>query len=487
MRMLSSMFRVIFFISLFGALFNSTSKKCCKKKNVGGQTYHLVENNDNDATSSLGCKNACSYVLENDTDLAKKYCFAPGEQEAKCLSSEVCCEERTIRGQLFRNVRFDGEIPEFCVDSCIYSKKTNISIEFEQKFCFTQTNNLAPINPITECEDKDKLLSLLGGFDSATEEEAETTDVGCSSYDHLQKFDSSKGKCAYYWNRPKIATDNFGYIFGFNSCKGPMNIIEENERWSATDCKQLVQSHFGVGSSGPWLGCKNFKSFKDIIVSPGCSLYLYGQPNYNLWSETRAKNKLEKQISKLTNYIEVLAGPATIYNFRPPGGVQSFFCSCDLREVSPNLQSSPKDGWEVILECDNREGAGETTCEYVKTVGTTFATKKENGGSESSTSSSTTSYGGEVSVSGSAFGVSASVKATFSKELGESATTNVNWNTLSTNTFDESVSMKVSEIVPAGLCVKVEQVVGYIGEATVRTNVYRMTSNCKTTSSTIIP
>ena len=43
--------------------------------------------NDNDASSSLGCKNACSYTLENDTERGKKYCFASGKQETKCLSS----------------------------------------------------------------------------------------------------------------------------------------------------------------------------------------------------------------------------------------------------------------------------------------------------------------------------------------------------------------------------------------------------------------
>ena len=61
--------------------------ECCGKKIVGGQTYHLVRNNDNDVSSSLGCKNSCSYAIENDTDLGKKYCFAPGKLEAKCLSS----------------------------------------------------------------------------------------------------------------------------------------------------------------------------------------------------------------------------------------------------------------------------------------------------------------------------------------------------------------------------------------------------------------
>ena len=44
--------------------------------------------NDNDATSSLGCKNACSYKLKNDTYQGQKYCFGPGKQEVKCLSSE---------------------------------------------------------------------------------------------------------------------------------------------------------------------------------------------------------------------------------------------------------------------------------------------------------------------------------------------------------------------------------------------------------------
>ena len=54
---------------------------------VGGQTYHLVGNNDKDVTTSLGCKNACSYALENDSNPGQKYCFAPGKKVVKCLSS----------------------------------------------------------------------------------------------------------------------------------------------------------------------------------------------------------------------------------------------------------------------------------------------------------------------------------------------------------------------------------------------------------------
>ena len=96
------MFHVIFLISLIGSLFNLTSKiwicyhflsikfeggECCPKKIVGGKTYNLVRNNDKDINPSLGCKNACSYALENDPNPGQKYCFAPGEKEVKCLSS----------------------------------------------------------------------------------------------------------------------------------------------------------------------------------------------------------------------------------------------------------------------------------------------------------------------------------------------------------------------------------------------------------------
>ena len=47
----------------------------------------LLEKNDDDATTLLGCKNACSYTLQNDTNLGQKYCFASGKQKVKCLTS----------------------------------------------------------------------------------------------------------------------------------------------------------------------------------------------------------------------------------------------------------------------------------------------------------------------------------------------------------------------------------------------------------------
>ena len=51
------------------------------KKIVGVKTYNLVRNNDKDITTSLGCKNGCSYALENDSNLGKKYCFAPEKKK----------------------------------------------------------------------------------------------------------------------------------------------------------------------------------------------------------------------------------------------------------------------------------------------------------------------------------------------------------------------------------------------------------------------
>ena len=51
-------------------------------------------------------------MLENDTDLGKKYCFRPGKQEAKCLSSggnlnkQIYLEEKaTIRKGLKKDQR----------------------------------------------------------------------------------------------------------------------------------------------------------------------------------------------------------------------------------------------------------------------------------------------------------------------------------------------------------------------------------------------
>ena len=45
-----------------------------------------MANNDTEALA-LGCTNGCSYSLENDANQKGKYCFKPGNQESKCLST----------------------------------------------------------------------------------------------------------------------------------------------------------------------------------------------------------------------------------------------------------------------------------------------------------------------------------------------------------------------------------------------------------------
>ena len=273
--------------------------------------------------------------------------------------------------------------------------------------------------------------------------------------------------------------ENIGRIFGFNGCNGYMNSIDVNYQWSANaSCDTFY---------GYWICRPTY--IKDLIVAPGCNLYLYGQPFFSFFEEAEPPSN-----TRVYNFINVIEGPNILHEYRKH--VQSLVCSCDSA-------SAPKDAWETILECDNRQGVAPTTCNYVKSVGTSFGSTNGTGGSDSSTSSSSSTDSGsttkessvEASISAGAFGISASASATlsasisesFSQSIGRSDTTGVNWNTVATNTFEETTSITITETVPAGKCVKVEQAVGYAGSAIVRTNEYRMTQNCKSTSTSPNP
>ena len=267
---------------------------------------------------------------------------------------------------------------------------------------------------------------------------------------------NQKNTCARYWKNVGLDPHEYGGLFGINSCKGKEYYINEGYTWTAQNCQKPI-SNFNLKI------CSEKRYIRDIMVRPGCSLYLFGQPDLKLYNYG----------INAVNFVNIFTGPTTIYSFQwsTPGitkAVQSMACSC-------NYKCTPKDKWVLIMECDNRNGAAEATCEYTKTVGTTFGTEKSKGGSQSNTNTQTSSFHAEVEVGAAGWGFSAAVKTSFGMELGTSSTTNVDWNSISTDTFDESVTMTVKETVPPGHLAKVEQAVGSCGDATVRTNVFKIT------------
>ena len=75
---------LVVFISLLQSLLCTES--CCMSKEVGGDTYHLVE--DHNMVLPETCNNKCAYKKHGEED--KYYCFGNGNLTTKCLQKNEC-------------------------------------------------------------------------------------------------------------------------------------------------------------------------------------------------------------------------------------------------------------------------------------------------------------------------------------------------------------------------------------------------------------
>ena len=75
---------LVVFVSFIQSLLCSES--CCVSKEVGGHTYHLVE--DHNKVIPDACKDKCAYKKHGEED--KYYCFGTGSLPTKCLQKNEC-------------------------------------------------------------------------------------------------------------------------------------------------------------------------------------------------------------------------------------------------------------------------------------------------------------------------------------------------------------------------------------------------------------
>ena len=75
---------LVVFISLLQSLLCTES--CCVSKEVGGDTYHLVE--DHNMVLPETCNNKCAYKKHGEE--GKYYCFGNGNLTTKCLQKNEC-------------------------------------------------------------------------------------------------------------------------------------------------------------------------------------------------------------------------------------------------------------------------------------------------------------------------------------------------------------------------------------------------------------
>jgi len=145
---------------------------------------------------------------------------------------------------------------------------------------------------------------------------------------------------------------------------------------------------------------------------------------------------------------------------------------CDVGD--PTKLCDPEDFFEPILICDNLEALAPTTCTYSETVGIGNSTSSGEGGSTERTFYSEMGF----NFGASGFGLSAN----FHAKLGESNTTGFNWNTASSQTWNQQVSTTVEMTVPPCMKSELLQVVGECSFFSVHARVYkRVDTTCNGT------
>jgi len=129
-----------------------------------------------------------------------------------------------------------------------------------------------------------------------------------------------------------------------------------------------------------------------------------------------------------------------------------------MRPTPPVTQNK----WETITELDNSMGSVPTTFSYPHTIGTTFSLDM------------TESFGDNTIVR--KVIISTFFKQ-FAEKLGTSVTTHYNWKETDTATRSEPTTTEVTETIPAGEKISIQQVVGHCGESTVKTALFRTINN----------
>jgi len=191
------------------------------------------------------------------------------------------------------------------------------------------------------------------------------------------------------------------------------------------------------------------KPVGSLMVKAGCTFYGYKDYHYK---------------GSLIKY----TGPATFPNgcsggSCPPdkaedssiaNGFHSFQCRC----LQDPIICQPTDEWVTIIQCDNTESSIETTCEYTKTIGTSWSSEAQNSMSIDSSI--------EYSMSASFFNI-------FEESIGISVTTGYDWSHTSSQAKSETETFKVAAVVPPYTLLQINGAEGNCGDNNVKTELFK--------------
>lgn len=223
-----------------------------------------------------------------------------------------------------------------------------------------------------------------------------------------------------------------GHEYPFQSCNGPQLTYVDGDR---------------VSSEGWW----DFYEVGSMIVKAGCTFIGFYDVNFS-GASTQLRGPAVIPQSPGFDYM--------VGQDRVVKGFRSWYSQCGITYI--NCQ--PEDRFEVIFSCDNIGGQLDLDCTYTKTIGTSYSNEI------SDSMSIDTSI--EVSLSASFWGL-------FESTLTTSVTTGYNWGSVSSETMSSQETFEVAATAGAGTTVLFEQATGFCDGSTVKTEMFRVTTQSK--------
>jgi len=233
--------------------------------------------------------------------------------------------------------------------------------------------------------------------------------TGCPApYYHYPHQEDGYPVCAYWW-------DGEGNDWPVDACNG--------DRYYAP---------VGDYNSG-------YEPMGSIYVMPGCTMYLYEDEDF-------AGDRKEIYGGLLPN------NPYFDSNGAPPGP-KSYKCRCYYP-----ITCVPEEGFEVILQYDNRKGKTPVTLKYTKTIGLSLSVAVQKSLSVTNTTTS--------AVAIRFWNIFAS--------LEKSQTTQYNWSVRVEADFSVTTSLESEITILPGKSIQILQAVGKCGDSRVRTSLFKV-------------
>jgi len=254
-------------------------------------------------------------------------------------------------------------------------------------------------------------ITLLGATDPIEEKTVQYLSGCPASYYHYPHEQDSYPICAYYW-------DGEGDSWPVDACNGYRYYARESDYNPTSD-------YYPMGS---------------IYVMPGCTMYLYEDYNFS-------GDRQEIYDGLLPN------NPHFASNGFIPGP-KSFKCRCHYP-----INCVPEDGYEVILQYDNRKGKTPITLTYTKTIGISLSVEVQKSFSVSNTKTST---------------ISQRFWWIFSRTHTWSQTTTYDWSKKVEADFNVTTSLASEIKIQPGKSIQILQAVGKCGDSEVRTSLFKI-------------